>query len=92
MLNINNTSFKSYIKIKSTVGERCSFTSVLTIGVNQTSTLNYMYPISKKIRLFILLILIIQPNIIEGQETEFIYGKLVNSDDQTPIPFAHITI
>jgi hypothetical protein len=51
-----------------------------------------MYSISKKIRFVFLLILIIQTNIIVGQETEFVYGTLINSDDQTPIPFAHITI
>jgi len=51
-----------------------------------------MYSISKKIRFVFLLILIIQTNIIVGQKTDFIYGKLVNSDDQTPIPFAHISI
>jgi len=51
-----------------------------------------MYSISKKIRFVFLLILIIQTNIIVGQETDFIYGQLVNSDDQTPIPFAHISI
>lgn len=50
-----------------------------------------MYSVSKKLRFF-LLILIIQSNIIEGQETEFIYGKLINSEDKTPIPFAHIIL
>ena len=41
MLNTNNTSFKSNIKIKSTVGERCcSYTSIRNIGVKKLDTLN----------------------------------------------------
>ncbi len=34
----------------------------------------------------------LQANITLGQETDFVYGTLINADDQTPIPFAHITI
>ena len=51
-----------------------------------------MYPISKKIRFFLLLSLIFQSHFIVGQESSFIYGILINADDQTPIPFVHITI
>jgi len=51
-----------------------------------------MLSVSKKIRLFFLLILIIQSNTIEGQETGYVYGKLINSNNKAPIPFANITI
>ena len=34
----------------------------------------------------------LQANITLGQETDFVYGTLINADDQTPIPFVHITI
>jgi len=51
-----------------------------------------MHLVSKKLRLFFLIILITQSNIIVGQGTDFIYGKLINSEDKTPIPFAHIKI
>ena len=51
-----------------------------------------MYSVSKKLRLLFLLLLITQSNIIEGQGTEFIYGKLINSIDKAPIPFANIKI
>jgi hypothetical protein len=51
-----------------------------------------MYLISKKLNLFFLLILVVQSNIIEGQGTGFINGKLINSKDKTPISFATILI
>ena len=51
-----------------------------------------MYSISNKLGLFFLLIFLIQSNKIEGQEAEFIYSKLMNSVDKTPIPFATILI
>ncbi len=51
-----------------------------------------MYQVSNKLRLFLLLILIIQSNVIEGQHTEFVDAKLINSQDKSPIPFASILI
>ena len=69
-----------------------------SIGVNIPALLGIdiskriVKSISKNLSLFFLFILIIQSNIIEGQGTEFIYGKLINSEDKTPISFAHIII
>ena len=51
-----------------------------------------MQSISKMRRLIFLLIVLIQSGVIKGQESDFVYGQLVDSDDQTPIPFAHISI
>jgi len=47
---------------------------------------------SKTFKLIFLSIVLIQSHLMIGQESNFIYGKLINTDDQTPIPFVHITI
>jgi len=51
-----------------------------------------MQPILKKFRLFFLLTLVMQSNSIIGQDSDFIFGKLINSEDNTPVSFAHIII
>lgn len=51
-----------------------------------------MQAIQKKIKLIFFLILIIQSNLIEGQESGFINGKLIQLKDKAPIPFATLII
>ncbi len=51
-----------------------------------------MISFSKIKSYFFLIFLMLQANITLGQENDFIYGTLINADDQTPIPFVHITI
>ena len=48
--------------------------------------------VSKIGRLVFLLFVLIQSSLLKGQEKDFVYGQLVNSDEPTPIPFAHITV
>ncbi|MCL5129991.1 carboxypeptidase-like regulatory domain-containing protein [Algibacter sp. L4_22] len=51
-----------------------------------------MYSVFKKLNLFFLLFVVLQCNLIEAQDSDFVTGKLINAVDKTPISFATILI